>query len=182
MTARYPFTMLFASDAIPDDELVRRASSGDRAAFEELYHRNARLVHAILLARVPISDAEDLVQDVFLSAFRKMRLLRVPGAFRGWLMAIARNRATEFHRSAHRDTQSRPTPSAEPRWGHEEAAIAVDAIRKLPEAYRETLILRLVEGMTGPEIAERTGLTPESVRVNLSRGMKMLREHLGVKP
>ena len=53
------------------------------------------------------------------------------------------------------------------------------AIRRLPEAYRETLVLRLVEGMTGPEIAARAGLTPGSVRVNLHRGMLMLREALG---
>ncbi|MCX6631188.1 MAG: hypothetical protein NTW28_26550 [Candidatus Solibacter sp.] len=45
----------------------------------------------------------------------------------------------------------------------------------------ETLILRLVEGMTGPEIAAQTGLTPDSVRVNLCRGMKMLRELLEAK-
>jgi RNA polymerase sigma-70 factor, ECF subfamily len=48
----------------------------------------------------------------------------------------------------------------------------------LPEAYRETLMMRLVEGMTGPEIAARTGLTPDSVRVNLHRGMKLLRDAL----
>ena len=53
------------------------------------------------------------------------------------------------------------------------------AIRGLPEAYHEPLILRLVEGMTGPEIAARTGLTAGSVRVNLHRGMQMLRERLG---
>ena len=52
-------------------------------------------------------------------------------------------------------------------------------IRTLPEAYREPLILRLVEGMTGPEIATRTGLTHGSVRVNLYRGMQLLREKLG---
>jgi RNA polymerase sigma-70 factor (ECF subfamily) len=52
------------------------------------------------------------------------------------------------------------------------------AIRALPEAYRETLVLRLVEGMTGPEIAQRTGLTAASVRVNLHRGMKQLRARL----
>jgi RNA polymerase sigma-70 factor, ECF subfamily len=52
-------------------------------------------------------------------------------------------------------------------------------LQKLPKAYRETLALRLVEGMTGPEIALRTGLSPESVRVNLCRGMKLLREALG---
>ena len=53
------------------------------------------------------------------------------------------------------------------------------AIRDLPEAYRETLVLRLVEGMSGDEIAARTGLTSASVRVNLHRGIKMLRERLG---
>jgi len=59
-----------------------------------------------------------------------------------------------------------------------EAIRLLDVVRSLPEAYRETLVLRLVEGMTGPEIAARTGLTPASVRVNLHRGMKMLREKL----
>jgi DNA-binding CsgD family transcriptional regulator len=63
-----------------------------------------------------------------------------------------------------------------------EAHAILAAIRELPLAYRETLILRLVEGMTGPEIAARIGLTPESVRVNLYRGMKMLRERLDEAP
>ena len=52
------------------------------------------------------------------------------------------------------------------------------SIQELPEAYRETLVWRLVEGLTGPEIARRTGLTPGSVRINLFRGMAMLRERL----
>jgi RNA polymerase sigma-70 factor (ECF subfamily) len=63
-----------------------------------------------------------------------------------------------------------------------EAAKVLAAIRSLPDAYKETLILRLVEGMTGPEIAERTGLTPGSVRVNLHRGMQQLRERIGRTP
>jgi RNA polymerase sigma-70 factor (ECF subfamily) len=184
MTARYPSAMLFAVPATVDrtrdeQELVQHARHGDRAAFEELYHRYARLVHAIILARVPVSDADDLVQDVFVSAYRKLPSLRTPEAFRGWLAAIARNRATEFHRTARRFERADLTAAEEPRGDDERAAIALDAIRKLPEAYRETLILRLVEGMTGPEIAERTGLTPDSVRVNLCRGMKLLREQLG---
>jgi RNA polymerase sigma-70 factor (ECF subfamily) len=60
-----------------------------------------------------------------------------------------------------------------------DAVLVLEQIRSLPEAYRETLLMRLVEGMTGPEIARQTGLKPESVRVNLCRGMKMLRELLG---
>ena len=63
--------------------------------------------------------------------------------------------------------------------GTAEAFEILDLIRGLPEAYRETLIMRLVEGMTGPEIARQTGLSPDSVRVNLCRGMKMLREVYG---
>jgi RNA polymerase sigma-70 factor (ECF subfamily) len=62
------------------------------------------------------------------------------------------------------------------------AAAILDAIRALPDAYRETLILRLVEGMTGPEIAARTGLTHGSVRVNLHRGMQQLRAKLSPHP
>jgi RNA polymerase sigma-70 factor (ECF subfamily) len=92
---------------------------------------------------------------------------------------IARNRAVDFHRQA-QDAVELPADLA----AHDATAERADAarmleiIRSLPEAYRETLVLRLVEGMTGPEIAERTGLTPASVRVNLHRGMKMLREQL----
>lgn len=184
MTARYPLPMLFVTaptniQPVNEASLVRSASSGDRAAFGELYNRYVRVIHAILLARVPVSDAEDLVQEVFLTAFRKLSLLREPAAFPGWLAAIARNRAIEYYRSARRNSDLIECPAEESRAGQEEAFLVLDAIRRLPDAYRETLILRLVEGMTGPEIAARTGLTPDSVRVNLSRGMKLLRERLG---
>jgi RNA polymerase sigma-70 factor (ECF subfamily) len=54
----------------------------------------------------------------------------------------------------------------------------LNTMRHLPVAYRKTLILRFVEGLTGPEIAVLTGLTPEAVRVNLHRGVKLLREQL----
>ena len=96
---------------------------------------------------------------------------------------IARNRAMDFHRKA-RDTVSvddcKPElPGADSSPAKAEEILAI--IRTLPDAYRETLVLRLVEGMTGPEIAASTGLTPASVRVNLHRGMKLLRAKLGLK-
>ena len=164
-----------------DDALVRAAAEGDRAAFGELYVRYARLVHGILLSRVPPEEADDLVQDVFLSAMRELRGLRTAAAFRGWLAAIARNRAMDYFRQArpHEEYRENRTHEKPARDGGLEAVEVLDAIRRLPEAYREPLILRLVEGMTGPEIARRTGLTADSVRVNLCRGMKILRELLG---
>jgi RNA polymerase sigma-70 factor (ECF subfamily) len=60
----------------------------------------------------------------------------------------------------------------------DEARLVLAEVRRLPEAYRETLVMRFVEGLTGPEIAELTGLTPGSVRVNLHRGVELLRARL----
>jgi RNA polymerase sigma-70 factor (ECF subfamily) len=165
--------------ASEDAALVRRAGEGDGAAFARLYDRYARVVHGLLLARVAHADVEDLVQDVFLTAWRRLDALRDPAAFGGWIATIARNRAIDFHRRTPAteelpDQMTAPDATA----ARAEARAVLDVIRRLPEAYRETLVLRLVEGMTGPEIAERTGLTAASVRVNLHRGMKLLRERL----
>lgn len=158
-------------------ELVIAAHGGNRAAFGTLYERFHRVVHAVALARVPACDAGDVVQDVFADAWGKLARLRDPAAFPGWILAIARNRAIDAARrprpiDATADLAVDPPPRIE-------AARALGAIRDLPETYRETLMMRLVEGLTGPEIAEHTGMSPDSVRVHLHRGMKLLRERLG---
>jgi RNA polymerase sigma-70 factor (ECF subfamily) len=163
-----------------DEVLVRAAQGGDRGAFGTLYQRYARMVHGILLARVPRAAAEDLVQDVFLQALPRLSSLRDVTRFGGWLAVIARNRANDYHR------QSRPTEELEES-SREKTAINVEElfllemVRSLPEAYREPLILRFVEGMTGPEIASRMGMKHGSVRVNLHRGMQLLRKKLEKK-
>lgn len=168
-------------EAVPQDSedasLVMALREGDRMAFEALYRRYAPVAHGILLARVPRSEVEDLVQEVFLIVFRRIGTLRDPRAFPGWLAMITRNRAVDYHRRAPRTEELTEEPGREDA-SESEAAAVLDAIRGLPEAYREPLVLRLVEGLTGPEIAERTGLTPGSVRVNLHRGMEKLREEL----
>ncbi len=171
--------MTEASGAETRDETrwVEAARRGDRGAFERLYDRYAAMVHGILLSRVPRLEIEDLVQDVFLIVYRRLTTLRDPAAFPGWIAMIARNRATDYRRRVGR-TEELPDdlPAQNPSEGGAEAILEI--IRSLPEAYSETLILRLVEGMTGPEIAARTGLTPGSVRVNLHRGIARLREKL----
>lgn len=157
--------------------LVCAAQNGDRAAFGVLYERYARMVHGILLSHVGFADAEDLVQDVFIRAMQQLHLLRDPAALGAWLAAIARRAAADLHR---RQKPSRETHDRTEAAGPDQESFSILAeLQKLPKAYRETLVLRLVEGMTGPEIALRTGLAPESVRVNLCRGMKLLRKALG---
>src|SRR5919205_3836268 len=99
--------MLVQAQLSPDVEesLIAAAAAGDRSAFGELYQRYARMVHGILLARVPPGEAEDLVQDVFVSAMRQLRVLRTAAAFRGWLAAIARNRAIDYFREARQHSE-----------------------------------------------------------------------------
>jgi len=173
--------LLLTHEPLADEAaLVRAAQAGDRAAFGALYKRCARMVHGILLAHAPYADAEDLMQDVFVRALEQMRHLREPGAFSGWLAAIARHIAFG-HLRRRRPVAALPLEIPGGQQADGEAFEVLDIIQTLPESYRETLVLRLVEGMTGPEIAARTGLTPQSVRVNLCRGMKLLRERLEAK-
>lgn len=157
--------------------LVRAAQAGDRAAFGALYEQYEHVIHGILLAHVSYCDAEDLMHDVFIKALERLPGLREPAAFGGWLMAIARRTATDYGRSQKTETEVGENLAGGTQPDGEAFAV-LETIQRLPETYREVLILRLVEGMTGPEIAVRTGLTPDSVRVNLCRGMKILRAHL----
>lgn len=175
-----PRAVLTPGDPAPTEipRLVRDAQRGDREAFAQLYQRFTRMVHGIVLSRIGRADVDDVVQDVFVTALDRLGDLREPAAFGGWLAAIARHRAVDHgRRTVVTDALVADAVSARDPDRLEALAI-LDAVRSLPDAYRETLMLRLVEGMTGAEIAERTGLTAASVRVNLHRGMKLLREKL----
>jgi len=185
---RQAVTVQPVAETCADDALVSAARAGDRPAFGLLYHRYARMVHGILLCRVPPRDVDDLVQEVFLLALRQLHALRDISRFGAWLSTITRNRANDYYRKASpvdRAADPDGEEQAESRTNdhvvEQEAAMTLAVLRTLPETYRESLMLRLVEGLTGPEIAERMGLTHGSVRVNLHRGMKMLREKLAEK-
>ncbi|MFT3839858.1 MAG: sigma-70 family RNA polymerase sigma factor [Myxococcaceae bacterium] len=139
------------------------------------------MVHGILVARVSTHEAKDLTQDVFLIAMQKLPTLEQDLAFGGWLAQIARTHAARHHRDhpVHDELpeeigQASGDVSAAP-----DVRKVLEALREMPEAYAETLAMRLIDGLSGPEIAERTGLTPGSVRVNLHRGMAQLRQKLG---
>lgn len=160
--------------------LVARAVAGDHQAFHELHARFAPMVHGIILSHVPPDEAQDIAQEVFLMAYRKLGSLRNHAAFGPWLATMARNCSTSYYRG------QRPVEELSDNIRSNDAPVAeaneiLAAIRDLPDTYRETLVLRLVEGMTGPEISSQTGMTPDSVRVNLHRGMKMLRRKLGIE-
>ncbi len=159
--------------------LVERVCEGDQEAFNELYRIYARMIHSIVLARVPFDEVDDIVQEVFLAAYKNISSLRDKNAIGAWLAMIARNRSNEFYRYT-KPTEELSEDLSRSDNSQNEAKEVLAVIRSLPDTYQETLMMRLVEGMTGHEISEKTGLTPESVRVNLHRGMKLLRQKLGI--
>ena len=160
---------------------VEAARSGDRAALARLVETLAPVVRGIVLSRVPTDRVPDVVHDALVRVLRGLPALRDPTAAPAWIARIARRCAADYHRHAPRtvvfDEQRDVPPGAAEDDGRAEEIL--ELVRSLPRAYAETLLLRFVEGMTGPEIAARTGMTHGSVRVNLSRGMKLLRQRLG---
>lgn len=157
------------------------ARRGDRLAFARLFEGFAPMVHGVLIAHGPSSEVDDLMQDVFLTALERLASMDTERVG-PWLAAIARNRMVDSLRRRAR-LVAMPTEeqgALDPERAEANQVLAI--IKAMPDTYRETLVLKLVEGLSGKEIAEQTGLTPDSVRVNLHRGMRLLRERLGLSP
>ncbi len=169
---------------LPDPQVarcVREARAGSQAAFGQLYRRFLPLVHGILLGRHPPALVDEMAQECFANAFARLGQLQEDGHFGAWVAAIARRvRRPPTPAQGPDDALERIAGDTTPPEDSVEAAHVLRAIAALPEAYRETLLLRLAEGMSGPEIAALTGMTHASVRVNLHRGMARLREALGL--
>lgn len=162
--------------------LTRAAREGAQSAYAALYRRFLPLVHGILLSRFRPALADELSQDCFAQAFAELSQLHDAAKFGPWIATIARRIKPREARAEQAweawldpvDRQSAPEDRSD-------AERVLQALASLPEAYRETLSLRLIEGLSGPEIAELTGLGAGSVRVNLHRGMAKLRERLGLQ-
>jgi RNA polymerase sigma-70 factor (ECF subfamily) len=172
--------------------LAQRARDGDRAAFEELVRRTSRLVFTRLYVETGcVHQAEDLVQETMLLAYRSLHRLTDPAAFRPWLLTISHNVLIDAARREARQKRKSPSTSepltAVPANGpppdeaaqQEEARQRVlIALRSLPEEYRMPLALRYLTGADYDAISEQLGLSNGSLRGFLHRGLKMLRERL----
>ncbi len=174
-----------------DDQLADRSRTGDRAAFEELVRRTGRLVFASL--RVHCADAheaEDLTQETFLTAFRRIGSLGDPTKFRPWLLSIAGTVLIDARRRRGRrkrgDRLTIPLDSTDPATASSPDAVeqseqrqrAMAALRALPEEYRRPLALRYLTGSDYETIGKQLGLTNGSLRGLLHRGMALLRERM----
>lgn len=183
--------------AFSDAELVTQARAGDKFAYDALVLRHAPVVLGFLSARLNLpGHAEDLAQDVFLSAYAHLATLRDPDLFAAWVMRITQNRLTSYLRSHARNREtpvaldtpcgnspadcvsdSAPTP-AEQVSEKQTRHVVLEEIARLSEKYREVVAARLIREESTEEVAGRLNLTPEAARMRLLRGMEKLRKAL----
>jgi RNA polymerase sigma factor (sigma-70 family) len=172
--------------------LVAAVRAGDDRAFEELYHRYQRRIGAYIYGMVhDHGRAEDITQDVFMSALRRMRATETPIAFKPWIYEIAKNACIDAFRRSKRAEEisydaddggerlhlvsKGPTPEAAV-----DTRMSLDHLRGafggLSEAHHQILVMRELEGLSYRQIGERLGMSRPSVESTLFRARRRLSE------
>ena len=176
-----------AEDKAAALECIRRAQSGDVDAFEQLYREHSPRIYALCL-RLKAGDspgATELLQDVFVKAWRRLDTFRGDCAFASWLHRLAVNTMLESARSDWRRT-ARVLPmedtsrlaGAARSSGIELKMDMENAIATLPRGARLAFVLHDVEGYQHQEIAEQLGVTVGTIKAQLHRARRLLRERL----
>ena len=173
-----------------DAELVAASLSGNRDAFGQIVSRYQSLVCSLAYSATgSLTQSEDLAQDTFVTAWKQLRDLREPAKLRAWLCGIARNLIHNTLRRQGREPSHRAEPLEEISEGpspeplpiettisKEEAAILWRSLERIPELYREPLILFYREHQSVEAVAAKLDLTEDTARQRLSRGRKLLQE------
>jgi RNA polymerase sigma-70 factor (ECF subfamily) len=171
-----------------DAALVARARGGDGEAFGTLVQRHLRSAYAVALAQLgEEADAQDAVQDAFVSALKRIEECRKPDQFGSWLMSIVRNRARD-HRRYRQVRDALPLDAAgevanrdSPLHDAENAQLRQDllgAMEGLTELQREVILLYDFEGWSHKEIGQKLDISDGSARVHLFNARRALRERL----
>ncbi|GAA3754463.1 RNA polymerase sigma factor RpoE [Micromonospora maritima] len=174
--------------ALDDDEIVTRVRAGDREAYDLLVARHTASAYrtAVLLGAGP--DAEDVVQEAFVKAYRKLSRFRGEASFRSWLLAIVANESRNLHRSrTRRDGLTLRAATAGPTTdvttddglgavlAAERRAALVDALRRLPARDREVIVCRYLLDLGEEETVTVLGLPRGTVKSRTHRALAKLR-------
>src|ERR1022692_947671 len=177
---------------MPDNELVAQTLDGNRDAFGRIVSRYQSLICSLAYSATgSLGQSEDLAQETFISAWKHLRHLRERHKLRAWLCGIARNRINNNLRREGREPLRDPetldsapdSPAPEPlphdqTISNEEQAILWRSLERIPEIYREPLVLFYREHQSIGAVAQSLDLTEDTVKQRLSRGRKLLHEQV----
>jgi RNA polymerase sigma factor (sigma-70 family) len=181
---------LIERETSPDAELVAQSRRGDREAFGRIVRRYQAMVAGVVYSFCgDFHRSEDLAQETFIAAWKSLSGMNDPAKLSPWLCQIARRKAMDFQRSNVREknrlTQLFHVPAANPPaspseeiLADEERALLWSVLSKLPQPYRETMILYYRQGQSTSAVALAMDTTEDSVRQRLARGRTMLREQV----
>ncbi len=173
-----------------DAELVAESLDGNRDAFRQIVERYQTLIASLAYcATGNMSRSEDLAQETFVSGWKQLAELREPAKLRPWLCSIARfHISKEFRRQKREPDHAAESLEAVDEWvspeplppdqviGDEEKALLWRALERVPESYREPLVLFYREHQSIEAVAQDLGLSEDAVKQRLSRGRKLLQE------
>ena len=164
-----------------------RAATGDTAAFERLYRRHVGHIYSMARRMAGETDADDLTQEVFIRAWRKLELFRGDSAFGTWLyrlavnVILARRQTLGTYRARFGGPDPTSLPIAARRVTHELRIDFEEAIQKLPPGARDVFVLHDVEGYTHEEIGAMLEVTAGTSKSQLHRARMALRQHLDTR-
>lgn len=175
-----------------DAELVAATLAGDRRAFGRIVERYQRLLCSLAYSATgELSLSEDIAQEAFVDAWRQLGTLREPDKLRPWLCGILRFKVSRQRRSDGREPVRRADaldaaeeipatdePAADLAMHKEERALLWNALERVPELYREPLILYYREHQSVEHVAVALDLTEDNVKQRLARGRKILQEQV----
>src|SRR5688572_3624495 len=188
----HPAAMSATATLLTDAELVAATLAGDRRAFGVIVERYQRLLCSLAFSATgTVAQSEDLAQETFIDAWRQLRDLREPEKLRPWLCGILRFKVSRLRRSdgrepvrqadgleAAEELVSGDEPAAHLAIQNEEQAIMWNALERVPELYREPLVLYYREHRSVEHVAVALDLTEDAVKQRLARGRKILQEQV----
>lgn len=175
-----------ADDSDEDDILsIQRVLSGDAGAFASLVRKYERRLRSYCRSRLPESEVDDAVQDIFVKAFRSLGSFRLGASFSPWLFAIARSSIAGRKLRFRREEEKRARLAAEGLATSENGGLAeleaeylLKAVAALPQAYREVVELYYLAELDTEGTADTLGIGVEAVKTRLFRARKLLREFM----
>jgi len=171
---------------ISDEVLIRQFIDGKQEAFDDLYVRHLPNVYKRVRYVIPENDVEDVTQEIFIAAFKSLPTFRGDSKFGTWLRTLTNYKVAEFYRKRSRKQEPLLAPLSEISGQTEGATSGMleeriflqGSLQKLPENYREIILLRLAEDLQFNEIAELTNQSLEATKSLFRRAIAALRNQL----